>query len=155
MDAWWPLLVQADFGPVLGTALLDQVEGVYAVDDAPNKAHGGGHTGSAFDVGFYGIVQKDLRAVLGRHVAGPLNRVYCGNGSLSACRAALDASLQQAIGETPQQVYPGDSNCMAGDQMCADSIRFRAIGAIAQPGIEWINRPTFQQAVEIQGHGAR
>jgi hypothetical protein len=36
--------------------------------------------------------------------------------------------------------------------MCSDSIQFRVIGAIKQPLIEWINRPTFQQAVEIQGH---
>ena len=37
--------------------------------------------------------------------------------------------------------------------MCSDSIQFRAIGAITQPLIEWVNRPTFQQADEIQGHG--
>jgi hypothetical protein len=37
--------------------------------------------------------------------------------------------------------------------MCSDAIQFRAIGAIAQPLIEWINRPTFQQADEILGHG--
>jgi hypothetical protein len=41
--------------------------------------------------------------------------------------------------------------CSAGDQMCSDSIQFRAIGAITQPLLEWINRPTFQQAAEIQG----
>jgi hypothetical protein len=39
--------------------------------------------------------------------------------------------------------------------MCSDSIRFRAIGAITQPLIEWVNRPTFQQADEIQGRGPR
>jgi hypothetical protein len=27
----------------------------------------------------------------------------------------------------------------------------RPLGAIQQPRIHWINRPTFQQAVEIQG----
>ena len=37
--------------------------------------------------------------------------------------------------------------------MCSDSIQFRAIGAITQPLMEWVNRPTFQQADEIQGHG--
>ena len=66
--------------------------------------------------------------------------------------SALESSLSQAIGESPQQVYPADGVCQAGDQMCSDAIQFRAIGAIAQPLIEWINRPTFQQAVEIQGH---
>jgi hypothetical protein len=28
----------------------------------------------------------------------------------------------------------------------------RPLGAVTQPLIDWINRPTFQQAVEIQGH---
>jgi hypothetical protein len=53
---------------------------------------------------------------------------------------------------SPQAVYPADGVCSAGDQMCSDSIQFRAIGAITQPLLEWINRPTFQQADEIQGH---
>jgi hypothetical protein len=39
--------------------------------------------------------------------------------------------------------------------MCSDSIQFRPIGVISQPLIEWINRPTFQQADEIAGHGPR
>jgi hypothetical protein len=39
--------------------------------------------------------------------------------------------------------------------MCADSIQFRAIGAITQPLMEWVNRPTFQQAVQVLGHGPR
>ena len=90
-----------------------------------------------------------------KHVSGRLNRVYCGGGSLAHCRAALEASLSAAIAEPPQQVYPADGVCSAGDQMCSDAIQFRAIGAIRQPLIEWINRPTFQQADEIQGHGQR
>jgi acyl-homoserine lactone acylase PvdQ len=149
MDAWWPLLIKAEFAPALGAGLLGDVEGDFAINDEPGHGTSGSHLGSAFDVGFYGIVQKDLRAVLGKRVAGPLNRVYCGTGSLARCRAALEASLSQAIGESPQQVYPADGVCKAGDQMCSDSIQFRAIGAITQPLIEWINRPTFQQAVEI------
>jgi hypothetical protein len=158
-DAWWPLLVQAEFGPVLGSSLLAQVESDFPINDEPGHGapvHGTpstAHQGSAFDVGFYGIVQKDLRAVLRQKVRGPLNRVYCGNGSLSACRTALDSSLAAAVAQSPDQVYPADGVCQAGDQMCHDSIQFRAIGAITQPLTEWINRPTFQQADEIQGHG--
>ena len=151
MDAWWPLLVQAEFGPVLGPQLLAQVGSDFPINDEPGHGTSGPHVGSAFDVGFYGIVQKDLRAVLGERVAGPLNRVYCGQGSLARCRAALESSLSQAIAQTPAQVYRADGVCAAGDQMCSDSIQFRAIGAVAQPLIEWVNRSTFQQAVEIQG----
>jgi acyl-homoserine lactone acylase PvdQ len=155
MDAWWPLLVKAEFEPVLGAGLLAQIEREYPINDEPGHGASGAHLGSAFDVGFYGIVQKDLRAALGQRVAGRLNRVYCGGGSLARCRAALQSSLRAAIGESPQQVYPADNVCHAGDQMCSDSIQFRAIGAITQPLIEWVNRPTFQQADEILGHGPR
>jgi hypothetical protein len=49
-------------------------------------------------------------------------------------------------------VYPADKACAAGDQMCSDSIQFRAIGAIAQSLVPWINRPTFQQADDLLGH---
>jgi hypothetical protein len=155
MDAWWPRLVRAEFAPVLGSRLLDLIESDFPINDEPGHGTSCCHVGSAWDVGFYGIVQKDLRAVLGAHVAGPLNRVYCGRGSLGRCRRALRTSLLRAAALSPRKVYPGDSDCPAGDQMCSDSIQFRAIGVITQPLIEWTNRPTFQQADEIQGHGPR
>ena len=152
MDAWWPLLVRAEFHPVLGSSVLSQIESDFPINDEPGHGTSGDHLGSAFDVGFYGIVQKDLRSILHLRVRGPLDRAYCGRGSLSACRAALRTSLGQAIAESPQHVYPADGVCEAGDQMCSDSIQFRAIGAITQPLIEWVNRPTFQQADQIIGH---
>jgi acyl-homoserine lactone acylase PvdQ len=152
MDAWWPLLVRAEFGPVLGASLLATVENDYPINDEPGHGTSGPHLGSAWDVGFYGIVQKDLRAALGLRVRGGLNRVFCGRGSLAACRRALRASLLAAAGESAEQVYPADSACKAGDQMCSDSIQFRPIGAVHQPLIEWVNRPTFQQALTITGH---
>jgi hypothetical protein len=145
MDAWWPLLVRAEFGPVLGTSLLTDVEGRFAIDD-PNRQ---GHLGSAWDDGFYGIVQQDLRDALGYTGPAALNRVYCGDGSLRSCRQALDASLLAAAAETPAQVYPASSGCAAGDQSCADQVRYTTLGAVTEPPQEWVNRPTFQQAVQI------
>src|SRR5262249_8444489 len=115
MDAWWPLLVRAEFQPVLGPTLLDQIENDFPINDEPGQGGPGPHLGRAFDVGFNGIVQKALRAALGKKVRGPLNRPYCGKGRRSACRAALQASLLQAVGESPQQVYPADGECSAGD----------------------------------------
>jgi hypothetical protein len=160
MDAWWPLLVKAVFEPVLGPSLLSAVESNFPINDQPGHGVGGTgvggtHLGSAFDVGFYGIVQKDLRAALGDRVAGPLNRIYCGDGSLAICRRTLESSLLQATSVPASEVYPADGICKAGEQECSDSIRFRPIGAITQPLIEWVNRPTFQQALEIRGHGPR
>jgi acyl-homoserine lactone acylase PvdQ len=151
MDAWWPMLVRAEFQPVLGGALLGLIEGDFPINDAPGHGVSCCHVGSAWDVGFYGIVQKDLRAVLGQRVRGPLNRVYCGRGSLPRCRRALGASLRRAAAESPQRVYPADADCAAGDQMCADSIQYRSTGVIGVPGMEWINRSTFQQADDLDG----
>ena len=40
--------------------------------------------------------------------------------------------------------------------MCSDSIQYRAIGVIGVPSpMEWINRPTFQQADDLTIAGAR
>jgi hypothetical protein len=155
MDAWWPLWVRAEFGPVLGPMLLGDVERAFQINDEPGGGSNGGHVGSAFDVGFYGIVQKDLRTVLNRHVDGPLNRVFCGVGSLRACRASLVRSLLKAAGESLEQVYPADQFCRAGDQMCSDSIQFRTVGALGASPIEWVNRPTFQQADQLTGVPSR
>jgi hypothetical protein len=47
------------------------------------------------------------------------------------------------------QVYAGDKTCTGGNQLCWDAIEQRPTGGATQPLIEWINRPTFQQANEI------
>ena len=150
MDAWWPLLVKADLQPVLGSTLLAEIEDEFPINDQPGHGTSGEHLGSSWDVGLLRD-RAEGPACSARACAsvGALNRVYCGNGSLQRCRAALESSLRQAIAESPQQVYPADKVCAAGDQMCSDSIQFRAIGAITQPLIPWINRPTFQQADEL------
>jgi len=155
MDAWWPRLVNAQFGPALGPDLLAQIKSHFPINDQAGHGVSGEHLGSAWDVGFYGVSQKDLRTLLGQRVNGALSHPYCGAGSLAACRAALSSSLTEALSQSASQVYPADGVCATGDQACSDSIRFRPLGAISQPLIPWQNRPTFQQAIEIPGHGAR
>jgi acyl-homoserine lactone acylase PvdQ len=158
MDAWWPLLVKAIFEPAIGTAAWNEIDQIDPTDQPPDNQEtspgGGGeeHMGSAWDIGFYGTVQTDLQDVLGMHPPGALSRKYCGNGSLSACRSVLESTLQQAIAEPATQVYPGYSGCKAGDQWCWDAIDMEALGATKQPLMEWVNRPTFQQAVDITSH---
>ncbi|MFL5912239.1 MAG: hypothetical protein ACJ768_16900, partial [Gaiellaceae bacterium] len=86
---------------------------------------------------------------------GTWSRVYCGGGRLSSCRRTLADSLHQALGVDPKKMYEDPickQNKMDGDQWCFDSVYFRPLGAMTQPLIEWVNRPTFQQADEIQGH---
>lgn len=154
LDAWWPLLVKAEFEPGLGSDLYTAFTADLPVDEAPSAGHGptGSHAGSSFQYGWWSYVDKDIRAVLGEPVQGALAQKYCGGGSLTACRDALISTLKQAAGLTAAQVYPGDDQCSAGDQWCADSIVQRTLGGIKHGRISWQNRPTFQQVVEYTSH---
>ncbi|MGW4274364.1 penicillin acylase family protein [Streptomyces seoulensis] len=154
LDAWWPLLVKAEFQPGMGDDLYNAVGANLPIDEAPSAGHGptGSHAGSAFQYGWWSYVDKDIRSVLGESVQGPLARAYCGNGDLNACRDSLIGTLKQAAALTAAQVYPGDDQCSAGDQWCADSIVQRALGGIKHGKISWQNRPTFQQVVEYTSH---
>ncbi|MEV6014011.1 MULTISPECIES: penicillin acylase family protein [unclassified Streptomyces] len=154
LDAWWPLLVKAEFQPGLGSDLYTAFGSNLPVDEAPSAGHGptGSHAGSSFQFGWWSYVDKDIRSVLGQPVQGGLSRTYCGGGSLSACRDALIGSLKEAAGKSASTVYPGDDQCSAGDQWCADSIVQRTLGGIKHGKITWQNRPTFQQVVEYTSH---
>ncbi len=152
VDAWWPRRLRAQFEPVLGKTAYERLIATIAIDNPPNG--GGDHHGSAYQGAWFGYVRKDLRTVLGRRVRGPYARRYCGRGSLSRCRAALQRSLAAALKVPASELYGNDQVCAdagkAGDQWCYDSVRQRPIGGATQPLIAWVNRPTFQQANEIQ-----
>ncbi|RPF32316.1 penicillin acylase family protein [Streptomyces sp. TLI_185] len=154
LDAWWPLLVKAEFQPGLGSDLYTAFSNNLPVDESPSAAHGptGSHAGSSFQYGWWSYVDKDIRSVLGESVQGPLAEKYCGGGSLSSCRDTLISTLKTAAGTSASTVYPGDSLCSAGDQWCADSIVQRTLGGIKHYNISWQNRPTFQQVVEYTSH---
>ncbi|MDN3293552.1 penicillin acylase family protein [Streptomyces ficellus] len=154
MDAWWPLLIEAEFRPGLGDELYAALKGSLSVDESPGAAHGatGAHSGSAFQYGWWGFADKDLRQVLGRPVRGPLARTYCGGGDPGACRDALLTTLKQAAAKPATEVYPGDDTCAAGDQWCADALVHRPLGGITHATVNWQNRPTYQQVVEFPAH---
>ncbi len=145
MDAWWPRLVDAQFQPTLGDELFDRLQDMVGIDNAPS-----GGNGSAYQTGWYGYAQKDLRTELGRKVKGRYSREYCGGGKLGTCRDSLLASLKDALAhDSDAELYP-NGPCEGMDaQACGDAIRYTTTGAIGQPRQPWINRPTFQQAVQI------
>jgi hypothetical protein len=161
LDAWWPLLVKGEFEPELGGELYKTLTSVAPVNESPSGGQNGGgdggggvgagqpHKGSALQHGWWSYVQKDLRSVQGEDVASPLDRPYCGGGSLAECRKMLLKTLAEAAATPAEKIYPGDKECDAGDQVCADSIVHRAMGGITVPRIAWQNRPTYQQVVEF------
>ncbi|MGI8460235.1 MAG: penicillin acylase family protein [Solirubrobacterales bacterium] len=147
MDAWWPLLLEAEFEPTLGKDLYGVIEDARGIDDTPHKS--GTNQGSAYNGGWYGYVQKDLRTLLGKKVRGRYSRVYCGKGKLDACRGDLIDSLEQAVATPESEVYADADSCDLGSaQMCFDAVEFTTTGGVGQPPFHWINRPTFQQVVE-------
>ena len=156
LDAFWPLWMRAQFEPSLGSKLFDQLAGAHELDNAPNNH--GAHLGSAYQGGWYGYAAKDLRRVLGRKVEAPYSKRYCGAGSRTRCRSRLRDALKRALETSTSKLYADDACAkidQPGDQTCFDKIAFRSTGGATQPMIGWQNRPTYQQAVEIQGHRPR
>ena len=153
MDAWWPRLIDAMFQPVMGRRLLDQLEATYQIDNEPNNH--GDHLGSAYQEGFYGYVLKDLKRVLKRPVAQKYAAAFCGHGRLAACRKALRVLAEERAGREGDRHLPGRRRVQGGRPGVPGHVRFRPLGGVTQPLIPWINRPTYQQAVEVQGTAPR
>ncbi|MEY9875124.1 acyl-homoserine lactone acylase PvdQ [Streptacidiphilus sp. MAP12-33] len=153
MDAWWPLLVQAEFAPGLGTDLYTSLTNALQVDQPPSGGQEGvSHAGSSFQFGWWSYVDKDLRAVLGKPVKGGLTQTFCGGGDLAQCRGDLLSALSTAVATPAATVYPADGTCSAGDQWCADSIQQHPLGGITDAETNWQNRPTFQQVDQFPAH---
>jgi acyl-homoserine lactone acylase PvdQ len=147
MDAWWPLLVKAEFRPSLGNEAFERLQGMIAIGD---------HTGGSPDApdffdGWWGYVSKDLRDLFGAKPEGAYSRVYCGHGSRKRCRALLQRTLAAALKVTPQQLYGGgDGECAANPQpSCYDQNRPQVTSGITLGPFPFQNRPTFQQVVTL------
>ena len=154
MDAWWPLLVKAEFNPAMGDPLYASMTGVLGIDDSPygGSEAGVGHKGSSYQSGWYSYVDKDIRTLLGKPVQGGLSQAWCGGGVPAACQQALLGALSTAVATPATTVYPADGTCSAGDQWCADSIQQHPLGGITDAETNWQNRPTFQQVVQFPAH---
>ena len=145
MDAWWPLLVRAEFQPTLGKSLFQKTQGMLPVGDHTR----GEPTAPDFFAGWWGYVSKDLRDLYGPKPRGAWSRTYCGGGSKAKCRTALRHSLSRAIKVTPQALY-GHGDCADDpDPQCYDQNRSIITSAISIPPAPFQNRPTFQQTVSV------
>ncbi|GAA2609724.1 penicillin acylase family protein [Paractinoplanes durhamensis] len=160
-DAWWPKLVVAAFQSGLGDPLFQSLVDTLQINESPSGGQTGptsslptsanesqAHKGSSFQFGWWGYVDKDLRATLGDSVPG-WSQKYCGGGTVSTCRSALLTSLTTALAEPAATTYPADTYCSAGDQWCADAILQSPLGGIKHGLIGWQNRPTYQQVVSF------
>jgi hypothetical protein len=143
MDAAFPRIADAVLRPRLG-GLTDQFAALMAPDQAP-----AGRNGSSFGSGWYGIVNKDLRTLLGRHVKQRYRLRYCGLGNRDACRASLWAAFDAAVTQLAATQGPDPSAWRAD----ANAERIHFTPGLIPNSIPWTNRPTFQQVIELARGG--
>jgi acyl-homoserine lactone acylase PvdQ len=153
-DEWWESQTTARPGAeALGRDVLRRRLGGL-VDELPRPLddHPRLGRGSAWnEVAWYGYVDKDLRQVLGRSVASPYSRTYCGTGTLRRCRADLRASLAAAVSRVLDAQGAPSVDQLTYDKH-QDDIRHVTAGLVGVRPIDWQNRPTFQQVVAFTGH---
>jgi acyl-homoserine lactone acylase PvdQ len=139
MDAWWPRLSVAVLEPVLGP-LTDELKTLNPISDDANSQ------GSSYGAGWYGYVEKDIRALLGGAGTRFSNR-YCGGGNVDACAASLWQSLD-AAGNALAAAQGSDPAAWRSD---ATKERIAFSGFIPET-MRWTNRPTFQQVIQFGSH---
>ncbi|MCZ7526881.1 MAG: penicillin acylase family protein [Acidimicrobiia bacterium] len=146
LDAWWPLLV----GAVLGEAAGHPFETL----GLPIENHPRSHGGSSWLSGAYGQVERDLRSITQGSAPDSgtgSGRAHCGGGDLAACRAALWTSLDEAAGMLEAEFASPDVD--AWQRVPADDeIRYSSL-LVGLPPMHWVNRPTFQQVVQLESRG--
>ncbi len=141
MDAFWPRLADSVLRGALGPA-TDRLAGLMAPDDSP------GPGGSAYLMGWYGYVDKDLRSVLGQQVSGPFSTHFCGAGNAQACAVTLWAALD-AAGNALAATQGPDPAAWRAD---ASAERIHFAPGLLRDTMRWTNRPTFQQVISFSGH---
>jgi hypothetical protein len=165
MDAWYPHLIQT---------LLPQIT---AIDHGDGLSHGLGQCsgyvlqcpydapraqGSAFQEGYFEFMIRVLQMALNTPGHTDYQALKCaGTGVVSDCRSAvlsaLDAALNDLGGINKQKKWDGKTlyNQQTGDTgetaETYDFIQSQAFSFLPVPAMPWVNRPTFQQVVEISG----
>ena len=131
MDAWWPRLVQAEFGRVLGRKRDEPAHDMLAT----------GRTGSAatpaapdFYAGWWGYVNKDLRKLFGRRARRAAGRGVLRPRVEEALPQALRRALPSALGVSRKDLYGHAGDCASNAQaLCWDKNRFTVAAAIDVP----------------------
>ena len=149
MDKAWPKIADAVMSPVLGPQ-LGELASLIARDNPPNNQ------GSAYQSGWYGYVDKDLRTLVGAPVSGRFKNDYCGadagpdpNARLASCRTALWAAIDAAGNEL--QAEQGTANPADWRKSAIPERIFFSPGFLPTT-MRWTNRPTFQQVISYSGH---
>ncbi len=161
MDAWYlhlmdtmtPQLAALDPG-VDAPGLTSCVSNVLLCrHDAPRQQ------GSAYEYGWYQVMDRMLQTALNVPGHTDYRGLRCaGTGSYDDCRGAvltaLDAALNDLGGIGTYKMWNGRAlpNEAAKNNATVenyDAIDYQIFGLLADPQMPWMNRPTYQQVIEI------
>lgn len=148
MDAWYPRLIEQALPQLVAQdGYIGQ--GRY---DAPRAQ------GSAYQEGWFQHMYRVFGMALGEE-AHPYRVLRCGDGTEAGCRLKVLAALAQAVSDLGgiQNFQNWDGTQLANAKNRAgatvedyDSVEHTAISLYAVPAIHWLNRPTFQQLVQVE-----
>jgi acyl-homoserine lactone acylase PvdQ len=153
MDAWYPRLIDTMLPQLtaIDSAGFSVLQGRY---DAPRGQ------GSAFQEGWFEHMKRVLETALDTPSHANYRQLKCADGTPAGCRTAvlnaLDMALEDLGGLSNMASWTGAASRM-GDcpsSPCPveeyDSVRHSSFSFLPVPAIPWVNRPTFQQAVQVQ-----
>jgi hypothetical protein len=116
--------------------------------------------GSAYEYGWYQVMYRLLRTELNAPDHTDYRELRCaGSGDFDDCRnavlTALDGALTDLGGWNRRALWSGRELANAAGKTNApvekyDEIDFNNFSWIAAPSMPWVNRPTFQQVVEVR-----
>jgi acyl-homoserine lactone acylase PvdQ len=163
MDAWYPHLIDGllpQLGAITGgaggaqhpTACSDFA--LQCPYDAPRAQ------GSAYESGYYEVMKRLLEMALDSPGHTDYRALRCaGGGTAADCRAAVLQALDRALadlgGWNARAQWDGRTlvNFKTGTTgqtvEAYDAIEHESFSLLPVPPIPWVNRPTFQQIVEI------
>src|SRR3954470_7090710 len=142
MDAVFPKIADTVAGGVFGPQ-LDQ----YKQLEGTNSAR------SDFSGGRIGLVDKDLRQLLGQDFKTPFKTRFCGGGDLATCRDALWAAFDAAGNELAAAQGTPDPAAWTSD---ANAERIKFVPGLLPTTIRYTNRPSgIQQVISFSGRRAK
>lgn len=161
MDAWYPHLIEA---------LLPQVTAIDGGGTDPTSCSGLAlqcrydaprAQGLAFEYGYFQMMKRVLQMSLGVPGHTDYRALKCaGTGAAADCRNAVATSLAQALtdlgGWAARDNWDGTTlvnvqTLMSGETVeTYDAIAHQGFSKLPVATIPWVNRPTFQQVVEVR-----
>jgi hypothetical protein len=85
---------------------------------------------------------------MGVSVVDPFEVLQCADGTQAGCRSALVQSLNDAVDALEIEFGSSDPGMWQADP-AQDQIEFTPFGLAEVDPIPWVNRPTFQQVVQV------